>query len=216
MDIPKISAELAEETGLHIGDGTMNFYKNGNKIKGSYALRGHIQDDKEHYQKRIQKLYQEIYGFLPSLRDMPSTGCHGFQKWSSELVTFKHKILGLPLGPKLDIKIPENFTKKFSIEVIKGIFDTDGNLYLEPKNNKLYPRIDISSISKPLALQIDKLSRALNLRSTVYTEVKKDKNWNNVHRVNLRGDIMVNKWFKLINPENPKHWEKYQVYINSS
>ncbi len=40
------SEELAEETGLHIGDGTMNFYKNGNKPRGSYALRGPIIDDK--------------------------------------------------------------------------------------------------------------------------------------------------------------------------
>jgi len=32
MKIPsKISCELAEETGWHIGDGSMNFYKNKEK-----------------------------------------------------------------------------------------------------------------------------------------------------------------------------------------
>ena len=42
----KIDELLAEETGAHIGDGTMNFYKNRDKLKGSYALRGHLIDDK--------------------------------------------------------------------------------------------------------------------------------------------------------------------------
>ena len=43
----KITPELAEEVGWHIGDGSMNFYKG----KGLYQLRGHIEDDKEHYIK---------------------------------------------------------------------------------------------------------------------------------------------------------------------
>ncbi|MFH1503480.1 MAG: hypothetical protein ABIE36_02390 [Candidatus Diapherotrites archaeon] len=47
MKIPsKISEELAEEIGWHIGDGSMNFYKNRGKLKGFYQLRGHIKDDK--------------------------------------------------------------------------------------------------------------------------------------------------------------------------
>ena len=47
MQIPDdISLELAEEVGWHIGDGSMNFYKNRGKVKGLYQLRGHIEDDK--------------------------------------------------------------------------------------------------------------------------------------------------------------------------
>ena len=44
-----VTEELAEETGLHIGDGSMNFYKNKGELKGLYQLRGHMTDDKEHY-----------------------------------------------------------------------------------------------------------------------------------------------------------------------
>lgn len=52
--IPKqINKELAEETGLHIGDGSMNFYKQKEKLRGTYLLRGHLVDDKEHYNNRI-------------------------------------------------------------------------------------------------------------------------------------------------------------------
>ena len=96
----KSSEELAEETGLHIGDGSMNFYENKYDIRGIYSLRGHIKDDKEHYDKTIKKLYKNLYGINVSLRDMPSDGVYGFQKWSNNLVNFKHKILKLCLGKK--------------------------------------------------------------------------------------------------------------------
>ena len=47
ITLPKrITADLAEEIGLHIGDGSMNIYKK----KGLFQLRGHIRDDKKHYQ----------------------------------------------------------------------------------------------------------------------------------------------------------------------
>jgi len=37
MIIPKkITPELAEETGWHIGDGSMNYYNNKGKLKGIY------------------------------------------------------------------------------------------------------------------------------------------------------------------------------------
>src|SRR3989344_9200990 len=148
----KPSEDLAEETGLHIGDGTMNFYRPDKYLRGSYALRGHIKDDKEHYDKIIKQLYKKLYGINVRLRYMPSDGVYGFQKWSNDLVNFKHRILGLNLGKKIDIKIPEIFIKKeeFLIGVIRGIFDTDGCLYLEPKNHKLYPRVDICTTSEIL------------------------------------------------------------------
>ena len=146
----KITPELAEETGLHIGDGTMNFYKNGNRIKGSYALRGHIIDDKQHYDKKIKVLYKNLFDLNVSLRDIPSTGVYGFQKWSDDIINFKNKVLKLPLGKKLNIKIPKVFisNEKLMISVIRGIFDTDGTIYLEPKYEKLDPRIEIGTSIK--------------------------------------------------------------------
>ena len=58
IKIPKkITSDLAEETGLHIGDGSMNFYNTKQGINGIYQLRGHLIDDKEHYNTRINNLH---------------------------------------------------------------------------------------------------------------------------------------------------------------
>ncbi len=217
MNIPtRLSPELAEETGLHIGDGTMNFYKNRNRLMGSYALRGHIIDDKNHYQTRIKKLYKKIYDLDISLREMPSTGCFGFQKWSDDIVNFKSKILKLPLGKKLNIQIPKQFMNKYSTDLIRGIFDTDGTVYLENKNNKLYPRIIISNISNKLILQISKILKRENINSTNYITKRTQKNWNDLTILEVRGTKMLFKWFKLIKSNNQKHIDKYQYFLSNS
>ena len=134
--LPKlINSELAEETGWHIGDGSMNYYRNRGKIRGIYQLRGHIEDDRLHYIRRIKPLFKSLYNLDISLRDMPSTRVFGFQIWNNELIDFKHK-LGLPLGKKFDVSIPYVFLEDTELisSVIRGIFDTDkGNLFRKEK-----------------------------------------------------------------------------------
>jgi len=143
MKIPsEISKELAEEIGWHIGDGSMNFYKNSGKLKGFYQLRGHIKEDKEHYKKRIKQLFKKLFDIKISLREMPSTRVIGFQIWNNKLIEFKQR-LGLPLSEKSEIEIPKTLLSNNRLKkaVIRGIFDTDGGIYLERKNKKIYPRM---------------------------------------------------------------------------
>src|SRR3989344_2795029 len=131
--LPKnITEDLAEETGWHIGDGSMNFYNNRGKTKGLYQLRGHIEDDKDHYEKRVKPLFEKLFGVKLNIREMPSTRVVGFQLWNTDLVSFKEKI-GLSLGPKHNIEIPKIFLSNTNLKkaVIRGIFDTDGGIYLE-------------------------------------------------------------------------------------
>ena len=215
MIIPSISSELAEETGWHIGDGSMNFYKHDGKQKGIYQLRGHIEDDKPHYLERIKPLFKQIYDLDISLREMPSTRVFGFQIWNSELVKFKQN-LGLPLGKKWDISIPSVFLQSNELKsaVIRGIFDTDGCVYLN-KNRKLYPHLHISTICPTLSKQLSDLLNGLGIRTTVYTELfNKDFNRQKAYRLTIRGEEMLHKFMKIIQPKNPKHIAKYQKFLN--
>jgi len=119
----EITCDLAEETGIHIGDGSMNKYNKG----FFYQLRGHIKDDREHYLTRISDLYENLFNLKINVRNMPDTGVLGFQIWSSVLVEFKHKILDLPLGKKINISIPKMFFTKrdFLISIIIFRFYSD-------------------------------------------------------------------------------------------
>ena len=215
MKIPdSITLELAEETGWHIGDGSMNFYINGGKLKGIYQLRGHIEDDKPHYLNRIKPIFKLLYDLEISLREMPKTRVFGFQIWRDALVKFKQK-LGLPLGKKFEVSIPEIFLKDDELKkaIIRGIFDTDGGIYLEPKNNKLYPRMEIRTISEKLGKQLCEILISLGLRTTIYSQLfNSNFNRQRIYVITIRGDEMFHKFMKIIHPANPKHFDKYLRY----
>ena len=209
--IPKsITPELAEESGWHIGDGSMNYYNNKGYVKGIYQLRGHIEDDREHYINVIKPIFKLLYGIDISLRFMPSTRVFGFQIWCNKLVKFKEE-LGLPLGKKLNISIPEVFliNDKLKKAVIRGIFDTDGGIQLMKKNNKLYPVVYITTISKGLYEQLLAILKKLGLRATGYKWTSIRDKWKDVYRISIRGNEMLDRFMEIIKPANPKHVQKY-------
>jgi len=199
---------LSEEIGLHLGDGSMNYYNN----KGLFQLRGHINDDKDHYILRIKEIYKHVFNIDVSLREMPSSGVYGFQIWSNELVNYKHKILGLPLGKKVDFTIPKDIIENggFAKSFLRGYFDTDGCLYLEKKNGKLYPRIEMASISEKFFEEIRLILTNLGFKYSYYTENRKKYGWKELHKIIIRGNNMTSKWFSEIKPANPKHLRKFK------
>ena len=210
MDFP-ISEELAEEIGWHIGDGSMNYYNN----RGMYQLRGHIEEDKLHYIQRIKPLFEKVYSVKINLREMPSTRVFGFQIWNDKIIEFKQQ-LGLPLGKKLELEIPKEFIikKELFLACIRGIFDTDGGLYLEKKNNKLYPRVYITTISVKLAKQISNLLSLVGLKATNYIDNHSKGNKLDSYKIEIRGVKMLHKFFQIIDPKNPKHLAKYIFFLN--
>ena len=218
MQTPRnISKELAEEIGWHIGDGSMNFYKNRGKLKGFYQLRGHIEDDKEHYEKRIKPLFEKLFKIKINLREMPSTRVFGFQIWDNDLIEFK-KEFALPLGKKYSIMIPKRLltSRDLKKSVIRGIFDTDGGIYLQRKNKKLYPRLYITTISFELSEQLLELFDQFGLRATRYSQLYDQKfNRKRSYIITIRGVEMFHKFIKEISPKNPKHIKKYQNFLNS-
>ncbi len=208
-----INEELAEETGWHIGDGSMNFYHK----RGLYQLRGHMEDDRLHYIKRIKPLFEKIYGVKINLRDMESTRVFGFQIWNNEIIDFK-KALGLPLGRKLELEIPQRFInkKELLIACIRGIFDTDEGIYLEKKNNKAYPRVYISTSSIKLAEQLSQLLNSIDLKATKYVSNYRYGKKLESYKIEIRGVEMLHKFFKVIEPQNPKHLKKYNIFLEST
>ena len=148
---------------------------------------------------------------------MPKTRVFGFQIWNDELVKFKQG-LGLPLGKKFNITIPKLFltNEKLKIAIIRGIFDTDGCVYLEPKNNKLYPRMHIATISQKLGDDLLKILTDLGFRTTKYSQLSnKDFNRQRTYIISVRGTEMFEKFIKIIKPANPKHIRKYLSFKES-
>lgn len=200
---------LAEEIGLHLGDGSMNYYNKG----GLYQLRGHIADDRQHYETRVILIYKKLYNINIRLREMPSCGVYGFQIWSNELVDYKSQVLGLPLGKKMDFRIPRGIIQDDGLSrcLLRGYFDTDGCLYLEKKYGKLYPRVEFSSISESFTRELETTLSRLGFRYHCYKLERGNLGWRDIYRIIIRGESMSKKWFNDIVPKNPKHIKKFRL-----
>lgn len=199
IKLPQVlNEELAEEIGLHIGDGTLLLPRN------YFALRGYTRDEYEYYNNHISKLYKNIYNFKPKIFARGSV-C-GFEKCSRAIFSFKNKIIGLPYGKKsYVVDIPEIVKKsrneKLIAACIRGILDSDGCIWFS-RNGK-YPRIEISSKSqeliKSIGFYLDKMGFQPNLQ------------YNNT-RIVLNGEVMLNLWMKKIGTNHPKHKLKVDIW----
>ena len=205
MEIPNLNESLAEETGIHIGDGSMGIYKSG----ALFSVAGHPIDDKEYYEKHLKKLFKELYNIDLRLRTW--SRAYGFQICSKKLLNFKRKI-GLPVGPKTWIRIPKwiKENRKFMAACLRGIFDTDGTFYIEKKYGRPYPRIQISSISSDL---IKDIALGLEKSEIKYGKWKEKpiRNWKARHVIAVRGYKSIEKWMGIIGTNNPKHIQKYKL-----
>ena len=205
----KINEDLAEETGIHIGDGSMNIYKGNGHC---YTVACHKEDDKEYMDNFILPLIKRIYGKTPKPRYW-SKGTYGFRICSIDIIKFKKEVLGLPLGKKKDIFIP--FVLRNDKQLIKcflrGLFETDGSLTLWKTNNKLYPRIYFSSISKKLVEQVKEILMEDGFRVTYWETQPRNINWSRIYKLSINGIEMLIKWVEEIGFNNPKNLRKLDI-----
>ena len=208
IQIPREPSEdLAYLIGIHVGDGSMNVYKN----RHLYSVRGHKIDDKEHYIQVIKPLFKKVYNMDFNLREFGDV--FGFQFASKAVVTFENRVLGLPFGPKKEVEMPLVFldNQKLATAVVRGLFDTDGCVYLENKRGKAYPRLEITTTSSRLVSQIKAVLLRNNIQSFVW-KVERE-NWRPCFRIRVSGYTGLEKWLQIVGMNNPKHLKKVAPWV---
>jgi len=202
LKLPKtLNENLAEEIGIHIGDGTLI------KSKNYFAVRGNVNNEYEYYKSHICNLYKTLYNFAPRIFIRGSI-C-GFEISSSMIFQFKTKILGIPCGKKSHIIDIPNIIKESKNERIigaclRGIFDSDGCIYFAKKGT--YPRIIIDSQSQRLIKTITFFLKKIGFEPNIYKNGK---------RIVLNGPIMLELWLDKIGTNQLKNklkigiWKKF-------
>jgi intein/homing endonuclease len=213
MHVYAVTAELAEEIGIHVGDGSMNIYNE----MSCYTLACHAIDDREYMDKHVIPLYERLYSVKIKPR-MWSHGAYGFRLYNRAVLEFKHEYLGLPLGSKNSIQIPtcirsdEQLMKAF----LRGFVSTDGSVNTFVANKKtFYPRIEMGNVSKQLILQIQAFLVSNGYRTSIYRINKDSLTWNDGLRVTLNGFAMLKKWREEIGFPNPKQDHKAQDLLKN-
>ena len=202
MKLPnKLTPELAEEIGMHIGDGFLSKRKNEYRLKGS--------KNEKNYYKHIGRLYKALFNLDLNIRDYSDT--HGFEIASKGLWKFKNKILGIPAGRKNNIELP-HVIKINNINIltsfIRGVFDTDGSIYFRTNYGfeKYYPSLQIVMLSKKLILGIGEILSMLGFNPYIYNS--KEGYWH----IHLNGYKRLEKYSKLVGWSNSKHLNKVKKW----
>lgn len=215
----KISGDLAEILGMHVGDGCISIT---NRYK-EYALSGDITEEREYYDDWIIPLFnkniikpllnKEICG-----KEYKLNGTYGFYIFNSKIVDF-FLDLGIPFGSKLNIGVPKQVLKnnKLTKRFLRGLFDTDGTLYFDRnrtaksmKRNR--PYIQLSTVSKNLSKQILKILFDLGYHPKWRKPYKGKRNKNFVYSVLIYRKNDIIKWIKEIGFKSPKHHTKWLVF----
>ena len=116
MKIPNLeNSQLAYETGVHIGDGTMVVCQNSYYV----IYYGNNKSDREYFEKVLIPILKSIYDFRKLYVNAFKNTCY-IRIYSKELVQFKSKMIGLPIGSKdkLNLSIIEKFSQKTTLLTI--------------------------------------------------------------------------------------------------
>ena len=215
----KIDGDMAEILGMHIGDGCISV----NKRYSEYYLGGDITEEKEYHNNWVAPLFNRkimipLYNRKVLYKEHPKVGIYGFHIFDKKIVDFFNS-LGVPSGNKINIGIPENIKKDKTLlkRFLRGLFDTDGNIYFDRNrsakvqlNNR--PVIQLGTVSKRLADEVFKslVDFGLHPRMKNPHQGKRDKN--PVHTVLIYRIGDVNWFIDNIQFKNPKHSSKWQIY----
>lgn len=223
--IIKRNENTAELVGLIFGDGGLTYRKNTSSLR--FQLRGHLIEDKEHYDNHIIPLFNKevmfpIFKRKVSIVLNKNKGFYGISVEGVKIVGYLD-YLGIPRGIKKELYIPKwiKSNKKYTIKFLRGLFDTDGSINCEKNyslKNPLYHtkiKLSISSTSKNLIKEISEILNNLKIKNFIKKPYKwKQRNWKDLNKIMIDGGVNVNRWFKFIGSKNHKHITRYLIWKN--
>ena len=207
-----LSKEICEFIGAFIGDGCFNVYKN--KLYHIEIAGDRRYDYKYHSERLIPIIKAIISDLNPHIYFPKNKNSIRTVFYSKRLFTFLKDEFGFVPGKKTyTISIPKRImdsNDEFIRSTIRGIFDTDGGIFLDKrkKYKTLYPRITLDTKSLELYNQlVEYLSKDFKL----YNKFNKSRN---IYKIEIYGIIQLKKWMSKIGFSNERHLKKVELVPN--
>lgn len=216
----EITPDLAEVCGIHAGDGYMRLRKNN---KGEVDISGYL-EEKDYYDNHVIRLFNKIFGLNINGRTF-SRGSYGFVSYKKEIRDALIS-LGFPVGKKSKlVKVPSQILESENpilyTRFLRGLFDTDGNLYFRKsyaginKFNKTYnhyPVLTIVSVSKFLIEGVIKMLFEMDIVFYYHSHDSKKLNEQRKHYISISGVDGLEKWMKMIGMKNSVKLSRYLIW----
>jgi hypothetical protein len=204
---PLFDERLAELVGILLGDGNIYSYRNvkNGKVISTHSIRicGDSRNDHEYVTEHVSNLLQNLFEIKTRLYKSKKRNAVYVIADGIELVKFFNSF-GLKPGNKIknNLTIPEWIWQDpvFLKSCIRGLFDTDGSIYeLKPH----WPGLIQISFRNYNKLLLKDVERALKQLGFITSKIHDKK-------ICITKQNEVDKFFKEIKPNNPKHVKKYE------
>ena len=195
---PRFSKNLAEFTGIMLGDGGMT--------SGQVIISTNSVDDRE-YGHFVKELIKKLFRVEAAIYYRPNILVMTIVVSRKKLVEFCSKKLGLKIGNKLKqgLDIPSWIREnpEFEKRCIRGLMDTDGCIFNEIHKirGKLYnyKRLSLVSVSPMLRQSVFDILNNFKLNPKIRSN----------RCVQIEDKEKIKEYFKIIGSSNQKHLKKY-------
>lgn len=193
--------------GTLFGDGWLGKYPYKNRSNCVVGISGHSILDREYFNYCRKNIF-ELFGRNISIKERPRNSIEIYFTHKF-LLKFLNEELGFPIGKKLGkLEIPNKVIGKGDNKlkhVIRGIFDTDGSFFMDRVYQYHYPNIEIEMLEPKLVDQIESFLRRNGFKPQ-----------RRLYKIRLKGITQVKKWMNFIGSSNPKHFNKYNKWLNNA
>lgn len=196
-----MNEKLAELLGLMAGDGCLSRYARCRMI----YICGHKTDDIEYHNTVTKVLFREIFNKEIKIEEKKKQ--HAIFIRFSDKKIFNELSKFLPVGRKYEsLKVPAEImsSKNNFFAFVRGLADTDGCIVFSKQHRTYgyYPRIEITSKSKPFLLTILSKLKSCDFYGSVSHKGKEN------YRLELPGTKNLERWLNNIGFNNPTKLRK--------
>lgn len=201
--LPEKNTELAEFIGIVLGDGSI--------AKKQVTITLNRLEDRD-FVLYVKNLIRKLFVVVPSIIERKDENVFTIIISRTKLVQFLVD-MGLLIGSKVEhqINIP-SWIKKSDVTTkscLRGLFDTDGCLYIDKHNykDKIYYNIgmNFTNRSLPILFFFKRSLEKLGFHPTQKTEFS----------VFLRKEDEIIDYFRRIGSSHPKYLKKFKEYLKN-
>jgi len=201
--------ELAELVGILLGDGSLSLKENNPRTNNRLKISFNSRDDRE-YIYYVEKMIETLFDEKPKIKFRKNENTADLFIFKKKIIDYLSKDVGLKLSPKWNTAvIPTEFMQyPFSLDVLRGYFDTDGCLVTTNNNGTIYPRLEMKICPSPMQSQFIDILNENEFKFGVYPI------GNGKVRVQLNGKGQLKRWIDLVGFSNSKHTMKIKRFQN--